>query len=139
MTVKPYSHSFVFLGLLCSLLLWFGAELGASPTSTLVEVWCGGDDALTTKLRDSIENAFTSSSDFRLSEGNKPGTLTVTLPSNVGWKIVGKRTQVSFTVEFASADNQHLGSSTGLCWEDALSTCANKILKDARTAARKIH
>jgi hypothetical protein len=141
MAAKPYGRTFALLSLLSSLLFCGlgGLRLGASPKSTLVEVWCGGDDGLTTKLRDSLENAFKSSSDFRLSEGKKPGTLTVTIPSHVGWKLVGKRTQVSYTVEFASVDNQPLGSSAGSCWEDALSTCASKIVKDARSAARKIH
>jgi hypothetical protein len=58
---------------------------------------------------------------------------------SVGWKLVGRRTQVSYTVEFAWVDNQPLCSSAGSCWEVALSTCASKIVKDARSAARKIH
>jgi hypothetical protein len=85
-----------------------------------------------------LKNAFKSSLDFRLSAGKKPGTLTVTIPSNVEWKLVGKRTQVFYTVKFTSADNQHLGSSAGSCWEDSLSKCASKIVKDAKTAALKI-
>jgi len=74
-----------------------------------------------------------------LSAGGKPGTLTVTIPSNVEWKLVGKRSEVFYTVKFASADNQHLGSSAGSRWEDSLAKCASKILKDAKTAALKIH
>ena len=135
MTLKSYSRALV----LCSLLFSLGLELAASPKLTLVEVWCGGDDALTTKLRDTLENAFKSSSEFRLSTGKQPGTLTVTITSNVKWKLVGNRTQVLYAVEFTSTDNQHLGSSTGSCWEDALSKCGSKIIRDAKTAARKIH
>jgi len=139
MTAKFYGHKFAFRILLCSLLFSLALAASASPKFTLVEVWCGGDDGLTTKLRDTLEDAFKSSSDFRLSAGEKPGTLTVTIPSNVEWKLVGKRTQVFYTVKFASADNQHLGSSAGSCWEDSLSKCASKIVKDAKTAALKIH
>ena len=138
MTAKSYDRTFALLSLLCSF-LFSRLELVASPKLTLVEVWCVGDDRLTVKLRDTLENAFKSSSDFRLSAGKKPGTLTVTIPSNVGWKLVGKRTQVFYTVEFASADSQHLGSSAGSCWEDALLKCASKIVKDAKTAAGTIH
>jgi len=41
---------------LCSLLFSLALGLAALPKLTLVEVWCGGDDGLTTKLRDSLEN-----------------------------------------------------------------------------------
>jgi hypothetical protein len=139
MTAKFYTHKFAFRILLSSLLFCLALAASAPPKYTLVEVWCGGDDGLTTKLRDTLENAFKSSSDFRLSAGEMPGTLTVTIPSNVEWKPVGKRTQVFYTVKFSSADNQHLGSSAGSCWEDSLSKCASKIVRDAKTAALKIH
>ena len=106
---------------------------------TLVEVWCGGDDRLTIRLRDTLENAFKSSSDFRLSSGKEPGTLIVTIPTHVRWKQAKKRTQVLYTVEFASADNRTVDTSTGSCWDDALEKCVTKIIKDAKIAVRKIH
>jgi len=99
-----------------------------------VEVWGGGDDALTVKLRDALEEAFRSSADFHLSSGKKPGTLVITLPSNIGWKQVGGRTQVLYTADFAS-DGQNLGGSKGSCWDDALPKCAAQIVKDAKNAA----
>ena len=107
--------------------------------ATLVEVWSGGDDGLTLRLRASLEEAFKSSSAFVLSSGKKPGTLVVTLPTHVGWKQVGQRTKVLYTVNFASIDNQALGTSKGSCWDDALTKCASKIIKDATAVARKIH
>ena len=100
-----------------------------------VEVWGGADDGLTIRLRDALKDAFRSSTDFHLSSGNKPGTLVITLPSNVGWKPVGGRTQVLYTAEFAS-DGQSLGGSKGSCWDDALAKCAAQIVKDAKIAAR---
>jgi hypothetical protein len=109
---------------------------GAKPT--LVEVWCVGDDGLTQRLRDALENALKLSPDFSLSSGKKPGTLVVTIPTNVGWKQVGKRMQVLYAVEFASVDNQNIGTNTGSCWDDMLSKCAAQIVKDAKIAARKI-
>ncbi len=108
---------------------------------TLVEVWCVGDDGLTQRLRDALENAFKSSSNFRLSSGKKPGTLVVTIPTNVVWeqaKQADRRTKVLYSVEFASADDQNISSSTGSCWDDALAKCAAQIVKNAKTAARKI-
>jgi len=100
-----------------------------------VEVWGGADDGLTIRLRDALKDAFRSSADFYLSSGKKPGTLVITLPSNVGWKPVGGRTEVLYTAEFAS-DGQNLGGSTGSCWDDALAKCAAQIVKDAKIAAR---
>ncbi len=123
-----------------AVLLVMQSTAGAdSAKPTLVEVWSGGDDSLTKGLRNVLENAFKSSSDFVLSSGKKPGTLIVTIPTHVEWKRAGTRTKVFYTVEFTSADNQPLGTSTGSCWDDALTKCATKIITDARVAARKIH
>jgi hypothetical protein len=120
------------------LVAWESASAQAPPT--LVEVWCVGDDGLTHGLRDAVENAFKSSSDFQLSSGKKPGTLVVTIPTNVVWKQAkqaDKRTKVLYGVEFASADNKTISKSTGSCWDDALTKCADRIVNEARTAARK--
>lgn len=139
MQAKSYGCTTAFLSLRCLLLFWLVLGLSASPKVTPVEVWCGGDDGLTTKLRDGLENSFKLSSAFRLSWGKKPGTLIVTIPSNVEWKLVDGRTQVLYTVEFTSVDNRHLGSRAGTCWDDTLSECANEIVKAAKSAADKIH
>jgi hypothetical protein len=100
-----------------------------------VEVWGGGDDELTARLRDALKDALRSSADFHLSSGTKPGTLVITLPSNVGSQPVGGRTQVLYTAKFAS-DGQNLGGSTGSCWDDALAKCAAQIVRDAMSAIR---
>lgn len=139
MATKSYGHMLARLSVLYSLLFWLSLGLDASPKLTLVEVWCRGDDGLTLKLRDTLETALKSSSEFHLSSGKKPGTLIITIPLHVGWQVVGNRTQVLYSVEFASTENQDLGSGTGSCWEDALSKCARKIVKDAKITARKIH
>jgi hypothetical protein len=114
------------------------ASSAAPAKPTPVEVWCGGDDGLTSRLRDAVEGAFKSSPDFTLSWGKKSGTLVVTIPTNVAWEQVGKRTRVLYNVGCTSAEDQKLGSSTGKCWDDDLSNCATQILKDAKTVARKI-
>jgi hypothetical protein len=97
-----------------------------------VEVWGGSDDGLTIRLKDALKDALRSP-EFHLSSGNKPGTLVITLPSNVGWKQVGGRTQVLYTAEFAS-DGKNLGGSQGSCWDDALAKCAAQIVRDLKTA-----
>lgn len=131
-----WNRFFVILAVL--LVVQFKVE-AASNKPTFVEVWCGGDDGLTIRLRDVLENVFEASSDFVLSWGNKPGTLIVTIPTHVGWKEDGKRTRVFYNVVFTTVDDRPLGSYKGSCWDDAMKKCAYKIVKDAKVAARKIH
>ena len=107
----------------------------AAAKATLVEVWVGGDDGLTQRLRDATEHAFQSSPRFILSSGKKTGTLVVTIPTNVRWKQFGKRTQVFYNVKFASTDQQNLGTGKGSCWDDEFATCAAHIVRAAEVAA----
>lgn len=117
----------------------FLAVLGsASARKIPVEVWAGGDDGLTRRLRDTLEKRLRNSSDFTLSSGGQFGTLVVTIPTNVDWKTVGNRTQVSYVVEFTSAAKQKLGRSSGKCWEDDLDRCASRIVSDAKSAAQTL-
>jgi hypothetical protein len=111
----------------------------SAKSTTPVEIWRGGDDGLTQGLVVALEGAFRSSPNFTISSGKKPGTLLVTIPTHVRWKEIGGRTQVRYTVEFASADNQSIGRSRGTCWDDALAECAAHIVRDAKIAARKVH
>jgi hypothetical protein len=106
-----------------ALLSTCSASYGSRPP-TLVEVWRGGDDALTTKFADAIERGFSQSSAFTPSTGRKPHTLIVTIPTNVTWKQVRNRTQVLYTVNFSSDDSQSLGTSSGACWAH--------VIKDAK-------
>jgi hypothetical protein len=133
-------NTHILVALVVALTLANPAEVALSKQmTTLVEVWCVGDDGLTIRLRDTLESAFSSSREFHLSTGKKPGTLVVTIPSNVGWKQVGKRIKVHYTVEFASADGHGLNTSKGTCWDDALTKCAVQIVHDAKITARKLH
>jgi hypothetical protein len=106
---------------------------------TLVEVWWVGDDGLTNRLIEAIEKAFKASSDFHLSSGKRPGTLVVTIPSNVDWEQVGSRTKVLYMVEFGPVDSRKLRTSRGYCWEDMLTKCATQIVKDAKIAVKAMH
>jgi hypothetical protein len=105
---------------------------------TLVEFWHVGDDGLSQRLADRVESEFDRSPTFAVGSGKKPGTLVVTIPTNVDWKLVGKRTQVFYSVEFATADNEVISKSSGSCWEDMFEKCATQIIDEAKIAAHKI-
>jgi hypothetical protein len=129
-----------------TLLTLFGAiiigscALHATPAQpTPVEVWTGGDDGLTQRLRHEIENKFKSSSDFVLSSGKKPETLILTIRTHVAWSQKGTRTHVRYKVEFSSSDDIGIGKSSGSCWDDSLAECAAQIYGGAQRAARKLH
>ena len=62
----------------------------------------------------------------------------VTIPENVGWKEVGKRTKITYIVEFSMSDQRVFMTRKGWCWHGEYAKCANQILKDAKVAARKL-
>jgi hypothetical protein len=116
------------------------APQSANSQATPVEVQRVGDDALTSRLRDALEDALKNSGDFMLSDGKKPGTLIVKIPNHVSWKNgSGGRTHVLYKVEFATVDAGVIGRVTGSCWEDSLSKCAARVIIAARNAVRKLH
>jgi hypothetical protein len=126
------------LALTISQLLAFQALTHGSPRRPLlVEVWRGGDDALTEKLADAIEDELRRSPEFALSTGKKPGTLIIKIPTNVDWKQVATRTKVLYVVQFSS-DDRNLGAHSGACWADAPTECAVRVVSNAKAAARKI-
>src|SRR5260370_18631148 len=63
---------------------------GAAAKPTLVEFWHVGDDGLSQRLAGRVESEFERSPNFAIGSGKKPGTLVVTIPTNVEWKLVGK-------------------------------------------------
>ena|ERR1044071_4563435 len=107
-------------------------------SQTVVEVWCGGDDNLTQGVCHAVDSEFTSSPDFIVSNGEKPGVLIITIPTNVDWKQRGKKTRVFYKVEFTSNNDEKLGAKKGECWENDFKTCASQVIRHARIAARKL-
>jgi len=130
---------------------WMGSALSALSQSdcppcahppqndVLVEVWRGGDDGLTRRLTDTAERAFKSSSRFVSSYGKKPGTLVVTIPTNVRWEKKSGRLKVIYKVTFDSADDKRLGARSGSCWETSLEKCAGQIVSEATRSASRMH
>lgn len=108
------------------------------PQKTLVEVWCGGDDGLTERLCDSIELQFKSSPYFQMSAGKKPGTLIVSIPTNVMWKEKKGRVEVFYTVQFSLSDGKLIGASKGTCWEDDLNRCAGRVLAGTEKVVERL-
>lgn len=128
------------LSTLCGLAILGTYALSADPAKrTPVEVWTGGDDGLTQRLRYEIENRFKLSSDFVLTSGKKPGTLIVTIPTHVAWTTKGTRTHLRYRVKFSSSEDTELGKSDGSCWEDKVAECETQIYRGAQRAARKLH
>jgi len=103
-----------------------------------VELWCVGDDLFSQGMCKAFFSAFESTSDFDLQEENKPGNLIVTIPENVGWKKVKKRTRITYVVEFSTADERVFMTRKGWCWHKEYSKCAGQILKEAKVAARRL-
>jgi hypothetical protein len=112
--------------------------LNASSNPKPIDLRCDGDDALTQRVCAALKDKFKSSADFKLSTGNEPGILVVTIPTNVDWEQVGKRTKVIYRAVFATIDDQKIDTTVGSCWEDALTKCADQVAKQARVVAHKL-
>jgi hypothetical protein len=133
----PMKSKILLITFLASLFALMSGRSAAQQRPKLVEVWCGGDDGLTIRLRDAIEHAFSISPDFQMSSGKVTGTLLVTIPTNVGWKRVGKKTRVLYKIDLSVAGGQNLGERTGACWDDDLQSCSKSIVKDSRDAVHE--
>ena len=129
-----------------------------SPDSkkTPVILITGGDDGLTSRLADTLVKAFRSSQNFT-TDGicEKPETLLVTIPTHLKWEEIGEKIKVYYIIKISSIYNEtpsigatsacsenllhaasrngaaDLSISTGSCFENDMSECVNKIIKDA--------
>jgi hypothetical protein len=113
-------------------------ERPTNQSKPVVEVQCGGDDNLTQAVCRNIYNELKSTPDFALTDDDDTGALIVSIPTNVHWKERGKRTRVFYVAEFLSNNKRMLGRKKGECWEDDLQTCTSQVLKQTRSAARKV-
>jgi len=110
------------------------------PSPTPVEIWSGSDDGLTQRLIGALTQALHSSADFMEVEPNSkiPGSLKILIPPHVGWRRVNGRTRVSYRVEFSTVSDVRLGTGSGQCWEEDLSSCTAQIPKGARDAVKEL-
>jgi hypothetical protein len=110
-----------------------------SPTAPVsVEVWHHGDVGTTLRFSAAIEKAVYGSPAFRRSSGRKPGTLIVKIPRTVQALDIRDREQLQYQVEFETSAGKLLGATTGACWSDELSVCANFVVDQAKLAASRI-
>lgn len=102
-----------------------------------VELWRRGHDVLRAKFHAAVEDALSSSPDFTLtSKGGRKSGGHSSDPSRMEktfW-----RTRIIYTVEFSTKDEQLIGVSQGYCWKSSVKKCAESVLEDARSAAKKI-
>lgn len=103
-----------------------------------LQFWHAGDDLLSQKLAKEVYVALSHEPEFIPSSATQPGSLLVELPANVSSKKVGKRTKVTYTVNYSTADKHPISSHDGSCLETRLSVCAVQIVRGARIAARKV-
>jgi hypothetical protein len=97
-----------------------------------VEVFCGGDDGLTSRLRDASEQAFNATSDLPLATTDRHAVYKVVIPTNVDWKQVGSRTKVLYTIEVLKVDDKKVGTFNGFCWESDIRRCGTQIVDGTR-------
>ena len=101
----------------------------STTSATPVEVWVGGDDGLTIRLADAVEEALKASPRFTYVErGSVPDALRLGLPGHVTWAKVDGRVRVKYRVELERR-GQKLAGAEGGCWESELQRCALAILR----------
>ncbi len=120
------------------LLLQIGCAT-ATPiqTQTPIDIRRGGDDGLTLQFAKALEDAFRNSPHFIVGSRTR-ARLVVTITTNLHWKRLGERTQVSYEVQFTSETGVVVGLSVGSCWEDQLTECAQQTVNDARKASERL-
>ena len=116
--------------------LWSGCASAHKIVVTGLRV--GGDDGLTQRFADALRSGIDRSPDFVTDRKSEAG-LQMTIPSNLTWSETEGRLRFTFVVEFTDSRSTNLGVSTGVCWEDEMRECTERVLRDARTAARRVY
>jgi hypothetical protein len=110
------------------------ADVGA--TVTPVEIWIGGDDGLTLRLADSVEDELRGSARFSYGKtGAVPGALRVIIPTHVDWRKVGEQTRVTYRLELERGGHRNTASG-GSCWESELEICAQQVVRTVTAQLR---
>jgi hypothetical protein len=126
LSVSSLAVAFLFVTLEC-----IGRTTSKAKPSP-VEVFCGGDDGLTSRLRDASEQAFNATSDLPLATTDRHAVYEVVIPTNVNWKQVGGRTKVLYTIDVLKMDDKKIGTFKGACWESAIRRCGTQIVDGTR-------
>ena len=113
--------------------------IAAPSEPTPVELWKVGDDGLTNRLSQVIDEAFHASPLFVVSFKKLPGSLYVGIATNVRWKNIDHRTWVTAQIEVADMPPfaKPVLSGEVSCWQDEITSCAKQVIELA-ARARKI-
>lgn len=109
------------------------SEPGPLEVPNPVEVWCGGDDGLTLKVCNAVEQAFRTAHDLPLLKAEENPKYKIVIPTNVDWKKERGRLQILYTVELQNADSKELGHFRGSCSESKVRACGIQILQRTRS------
>ena len=120
--------------------LAFAAAMSAqaAPEPVHVQIWTGGDDGLTQRLRDALETGIRKSGVFQLvnSEGMKADDFVILIPGHVAWEKTATGTVVTAKAQFSRADHP-IDEVSVTCREETLRACAAQIVGSAKKAAAK--
>jgi hypothetical protein len=113
-------------------------QMQAAQEADHVQIWTGGDDGLTQRLRYEMEKGVSESGVFQLvnREGMKADDFIILIPTGVSWAKDANGLVVTAKAEFSRA-NRKLDEVTVTCREEALQVCAAQIVSAAKTAAAK--
>lgn len=113
--------------------LWVGGTVAARAAVTPVMVEQGGDDGLTNRLVDEIQNRIMTSRSLTMNvDGSNP--FFISIPSNVGWNVVAGQTIVTTLIKFRRGERS-FGQIQVTCRETQLAACARKIVTEAENKA----
>jgi hypothetical protein len=124
--------------LACALVVSCATVQPQTARVTPVEVWRVGDDGLTIRFSEALEEAFGRSPSFTLVRGKQPTSLIVTIAGHVSAEDVGQSVQVRYTVAYSDVAGKSLGKVEGRCWEERLTVCAAKVVDEAANAAQRM-
>jgi hypothetical protein len=110
-----------------------------SDSAIATEYAWTGDDGLTLRFREKLEEALESSRDFVVTRRAGGEKLRLTIPTHLYWKETRGQTHFQYVVIFTDQNSKYLGVSIGSCWdEDAeMRGCAQSVLRDAANAWKR--
>jgi len=117
--------------LLC---IYFSCNAFAVSKVISIDINYSGVDALTKSLEDSLRTKISHSREFVINS-NQRSELQLLITEDVKLRKIANHNQASYKVNFIS--RQKITSvSTGSCWQEQISECAEQILRDAKITIR---
>lgn len=112
--------------------LFFSVESFGLPIS--VEIVRASSDPLSASLETALKQNITHSMDFVLGRDAK-SELELVIAEPLKAKKLANNIQVTYKVNFSSRQKM-LNVSSGSCWQEQMSECAEQILRDAKLSLR---